>query len=56
MDSTFCPYYIECTKGKTCHRALTPEVEKQALEWWGEPDPPICVYADKPECFTKENE
>lgn len=52
MDSTFCTYYTECAKGKTCRRALTPEVEKRALEWWGKPDPPICVYADKPECLN----
>lgn len=54
-DRTFCPFYNECDKGKTCGRALTPKVWKEAKIWWGNENdiPPINVYTNKPECFKK---
>ena len=55
-DSTFCPYYNECSKGKTCRWALTDKVKSDADKWWGNEGAPICVYDGKPECFiAKEN-
>ena len=49
-DMTFCPFHEECAE-KPCPRALTEEVIKDAEKWWGKENPPICMYAKKPECF-----
>lgn len=46
-DMTFCPYYTICTKGDTCFRACTPEVEDRAEEF----KLPICMFMEEPECF-----
>jgi hypothetical protein len=51
-DMTFCPFYIDCKKGKKCERALTEEVRQKAAEWLE--DPPICVFANKPDCFQRK--
>jgi hypothetical protein len=53
-DKTFCGFYKECANGENCDRALTPEVEKNAKEWWGGDDAPICQFIDKPECFKEQ--
>lgn len=53
LDRTFCTYE-DCSKWIKCSLALGPDVKLRALEWWGKSDPPICVYAEKPKCFTKE--
>ena len=50
-DMTFCSFYKECSKGKDCSRALTEEVIKDAQEWWGNPEAPICQFMEKPDCF-----
>lgn len=50
-DMTFCPFWKECKDGKGCDRALTPEVKKKAVEWFGKYGAPICRYVDKPRCF-----
>lgn len=51
-DMTFCQYWKECKKGLECSRSLTDEVKKQAKKWWGEEgEPPICLFAEKPDCF-----
>jgi len=52
-DITFCPFYGECAVGSTCRVALTPKVEEDAKKWWGDDNPPISIYLDKPECFKK---
>ena len=53
-DKTFCTFYKECTKGQLCDRALTPDVIKQAHEWWGGEDAPICEFVGiPPECFVE---
>lgn len=53
-DETFCPFHKNCSKGKDCHRALTDQVEKDAVKWWGSEDAPICVFSSKPDCFNKK--
>ena len=50
-DMTFCPFFKQCKKGKKCDRALTDEVKKAAEKWWGDKHAPICMFAEKPECF-----
>lgn len=53
-DMTFCEVYDDCKKGKTCHRALTPKVEKAADEWWGKEGAPISVFGPNPNCMEKK--
>jgi hypothetical protein len=50
-DITFCTFYEDCKDAKECHRALTPEVIKQANEWMK--NPPIATFMEKPECHNK---
>ena len=50
-DRTFCDFYKECADGKSCDRALTPEVQEGADKWWGKDGAPICIFVNKPECF-----
>ena len=50
-DKTFCPFYQNCKEGKTCDRALTPEVIDQAVKWWRGKGAPIAQYAEKPKCW-----
>jgi hypothetical protein len=54
MDKTYCTYET-CSKWIQCPRAFGVADKLKALAWWGKPDPPICVFADKPDCF-EENE
>jgi hypothetical protein len=49
QDKTFCPFYLKCSNGSKCDRALTPEVIGKAIEWM--PNPPISTYSSQPECF-----
>lgn len=51
-DMTFCKFHKECAKGKECDRALTDEVIKDAEQWWGKKGAPVCIFMEKPECFT----
>lgn len=53
-DRTFCPYFRKCTNGKTCQKALTTDVWQRAKDWWGEDNPPVAVFAEKPKCFVEE--
>lgn len=48
-DMTFCNY-LDCAN-KQCSRRLTDDVIKSASKWWGKDNPPICVFAEKPNCF-----
>lgn len=43
-DMTFCRG-DGCQNFSTCFRALTPEVERKAKEWWGGDGAPICEWA-----------
>jgi len=52
-DVTFCPFYVRCCHGNTCHSALTPEVRIAADAWWGGTGAPICEYTEKPHCFLE---
>jgi hypothetical protein len=52
-DITFCSYYNKCDKQGTCGRELTPQVERDADEWWGSPGAPISKYSCQPECFKE---
>jgi hypothetical protein len=51
-DKTFCTY-LQCAD-KECNRRLTDEIKQKAREWWGKDNPPICVFAARPECFIDE--
>jgi len=42
-DMTFCRG-DGCQNFSTCFRALTPEVEQKAKEWWGSDDAPISQF------------
>ena len=53
-DMTFCPFYEDCKQATECHRPLTPEVIKQATEWWGGDDAPIAQFAEKPYCWAEK--
>jgi hypothetical protein len=50
-DMTFCRMYDTCKLGKRCPRALTPEVQAEAEEWWGNSNAPICMFVDTPHCL-----
>ena len=50
-DKCFCKYYMDCSDGYVCPRALTEFVKQEALRLesliWG--------YTDKPGCYKKIN-
>ena len=50
-DMTFCSYWKECKDGINCFRALTSQVIYNAGKWWGKENPPISLFAEKPDCF-----
>lgn len=49
-DMTFCPFHLGCAKGSTCPRAYTDAVKSGAREWMGD-DAPVCLYAERPDCW-----
>jgi hypothetical protein len=51
---TFCPFFEDCLTGKGCKSAYTLKVQNDAKIWWGNDDPPICIYNEKPNCFKKK--
>lgn len=48
-DMTFCPFWEDCMEGKTCMRALTQEIIKDAQRV----GLPICQYLEKPDCWER---
>lgn len=50
-DATFCTFFQLCKNGNDCPRALTDKLKADAEEWMH--NPPICVYAEFPECFVR---
>jgi len=55
-DKTFCTFWKDCKSGKSCPRALTDEIKQGAKRWMSSvKEPPICVYADKPDCFVDKH-
>jgi len=51
-DNTFCTAYEQCIHHpEECKRALTPEIIKEAEEWWGSVPAPICTWSGVPPCF-----
>ena len=54
IDRTFCMDET-CRKFTKCDRAFTKEIEKAAIEWWGNDSPPIAVYLE-PECYEGIND
>jgi hypothetical protein len=55
-DMTFCPFWEDCANADECPRPLTPEVQKGAVAWWGDPNPPIAMFVYKPECHRLKEE
>jgi hypothetical protein len=51
-DATFCDY-LEC-KNISCERRLTEHVKSLARRWWGNDNPPICIFTEKPGCYENE--
>ena len=47
MDKTFCGYYRTCSKGGSCHRALTEQVKESAKK----AELNICVFMERPGCY-----
>jgi len=43
-DKTFCPFYLLCTKGYSCERALSEKVRDEAHKC----GLPVCQYSIKP--------
>lgn len=54
LDMTFCEFYNQCEVGERCPRALTPEIQDNAERWYGKPNPPFCLFMDKPKCFQEK--
>lgn len=50
-DMTFCGFWEDCKKAKTCRRALTNEIKEKAEKWMK--NAPICQFVDKPDCWKK---
>ncbi len=50
-DMTFCEFDKECANGSCCDRALTPKIVHDADDF----GLPVCLYANKPECFKDIN-
>ena len=53
-DRTYCEFEDCKNFGPACNRSLTKKVHQAAEKWWGNPNPPIAVFLDKPECYRKE--
>lgn len=53
-DMTFCNF-LEC-KNIGCERRLTDKVYHDADVWWGKPNTPIMIFAQKPKCFEDKKE
>lgn len=56
MDMTFCLYYPDCASGKSCPRALTDEIQQDAIMWYGNDNAPISIFAGEPHCFVETEE
>lgn len=58
-DMTFCPFNEDCKQspdnGGSCERALTDHVMNNAKLWWKGDNPPICMYANRPDCHESIN-
>ena len=54
-DKTFCSFYKTCSKGDSCHRALTPKIELDAIKWWGSESASIAIFVDKPDCYEEKS-
>ena len=55
-DRTYCSF-SDCDKfGEECSRSLTDQVQADADYWFGrgKGEAPICMFSDKPKCFTKK--
>jgi hypothetical protein len=50
-DMTFCGFK-QCVKFGSCKRSFTDKAKADADKWWGDKDAPVCMYMDKPTCFT----
>lgn len=46
-DKTFCKVYRQCKLGKICHRALTPQIKKEAIL----KGLPVAMFIGTPNCF-----
>ncbi len=44
---TFCEFYENCEKGKSCVRALVPEIKHDASK----SNAHIAVFEEKPNCY-----
>lgn len=49
-DRIFCSFHEDCKDGKDCNRALTKEVEMDALR----KELFISQFVDKPDCFEEK--
>ncbi len=44
-DITFCTFWRDCYKGRSCFRALTPEIEEAATM-------ELSMFFDVPDCYA----
>lgn len=58
MDMTFCSDAEQCKNKETCHRWLSPELQKNAEEWWGNSHYPVAYSPYKNTCekWSKVND
>lgn len=56
QDKTWCEFYKDCFFERSCSNKLTPQIRRDAVKWWGSPEAPIMVHADKPKCFKQKDD
>jgi hypothetical protein len=49
-DMTFCSF-VSCDDHVSCPIFLSQEMYQDAMKWWGDENPPICIMVDKPGCY-----
>lgn len=56
-DMTFCKE-SNCALFGKCERSFTKKVQEKADRWWEkiEGPPPVCFFAERPECYVKKGE
>ena len=50
-DKTFCNF-SDCADFVSCPRGFTEKLKREAEQWME--DPPVCFYADRPDCYVLE--
>jgi len=58
-DRWWCQFYKDCKHGLDCPRALTPQIEEDADNWWKsfkiEGHAPISTFITRQYCFEEKD-